>query len=753
MKVFCCAFFVFFVFQAVECLLQQTSASDAEREVTGVQVAGGSATVLDSGITETQPDLVQAVHLESNPADQTSDSQLFEHDDAVGCFEDIIKVENLFLPSFEVESGSLVPGSVPPGVKGRLKAHVPFWEKIGAPPFIIDCIRQGYKIPFYVSPPPAEFSNNRSALEHSEFVHSAILELLSSGRVCQVPKSCLYVINPLSVSVQSCGKRRLILDLRYINHHVFKQKFKFEDWRVGLDYFEKGSYFTKFDLKSGYHHLDIFPEHQPFLGFSWVMSDGEPSFFMFTVLPFGLSSAPYIFTKLLRPLVRHWRSQGIRAVVYLDDGFDVEPTESLSLIHSNILRSDLAAAGFISNDDKSVWVPVQFIVWLGIVWDGIQGNISITESRIDKALSHIDSALQPRALSARSLASIVGKIISMSPVLGNLARIMTRHCQMSVAAAQNWDSVFLLDRYCVVELEFWKNNLRSVNTRSVSDSVTPFVSIYSDASDVACAGHIDGKDICAHRMFTEAERQESSTYRELLAVQFVLSSFSSFLPNSRVKWFTDNQGAARIAQVGSMHFNLHKLAFNIFSLCFKLGIVLDIQWVPRSLNDKADYLSKIIDYDDWELAPEFFQQLDGLWGPHIVDCFASYYNRKVPKYFSRFWNPATSGVDAFFQDWRGENCLLVPPIPILSKVLIFMFKSGASGTLIAPHWPSAPFWPLLVNKFWSFVADYAFFEGALALRLGHNTNSLLGSSSWNGFIIAVKLNFSDGVITSQLDRP
>ena len=66
---------------------------------------------------------------------------------------------------------------------------------------------------------------------------------------------------------------------------------------------------------------------------------------------------------------------------------------------------------------------------------------------------------------------------------------------MSVAAAQDWDSVFLLDRYCVIELEFWKNNLRSVNTRSVSDSVTPFVSIYSDASDVACAGHIDGKDI------------------------------------------------------------------------------------------------------------------------------------------------------------------------------------------------------------------------------------------------------------------
>ena len=143
-------------------------------------------------------------------------------------------------------------------LRGDLKLMLCFWENIGAPPFIIDCIREGYKIPFYVSPLPAEFSNNRSALEHSEFVHSAIFELLPSGRVCQVPKSCLYVINPLSVSVQSCGKRRLILDLRYINHHVFKRKFKFEDWGVGLDYFEKGSYFTKFDLKSRYHHLDFF---------------------------------------------------------------------------------------------------------------------------------------------------------------------------------------------------------------------------------------------------------------------------------------------------------------------------------------------------------------------------------------------------------------------------------------------------------------------------------------------------------------
>ena len=58
----------------------------------------------------------------------------------------------------------------------------------------------------------------------------------------------------------------------------------------------------------------------------------------------------------------------------------------------------------------------------------------------------------------------------------------------------------------------------------------PFISVYSDASDVACGGHVFGKNICAHRMLALEDRAQSSTYRELLAaIQFVLESLSSFL--------------------------------------------------------------------------------------------------------------------------------------------------------------------------------------------------------------------------------
>ena len=39
----------------------------------------------------------------------------------------------------------------------------------------------------------------------------------------------------------------------------------------------------------------------------------------FCVLPFGLATACYLFTKLMCPLVKHWRGQGLRAILYLDD--------------------------------------------------------------------------------------------------------------------------------------------------------------------------------------------------------------------------------------------------------------------------------------------------------------------------------------------------------------------------------------------------------------------------------------------------
>ena len=159
-------------------------------------------------------------------------------------------------------------------------------------------------------------------------------------------------------------------------------------------------------------------DHQTFLGFC-----------VFTVLPFGLSSAPYIFTKLLKPLEKHWRTQGTCIAVFLDDGWAIVEDREACLVKAQSVRRDLYSAGFVINEEKSVWEPTQVLDWLGITWNSLLGTLKILDGRIQRF--NIDRIIEADfKLSARELASFAGQIISTAPAVGNIGRIMTRHCHV-----------------------------------------------------------------------------------------------------------------------------------------------------------------------------------------------------------------------------------------------------------------------------------------------------------------------------------
>ena len=88
---------------------------------------------------------------------------------------------------------------------------------------------------------------------------------------------------------------------------------------------------------------------------------------------------------------------------------------------------------------------------------------------------------------------------------------------------------------------------------------------------------------------------------------------------------------------------------------------------------RRQIISRLIDFDDWQImTPPFFRGLEDLWGPHTVDCFANFYTAKLPKFFSRFWNPGTSGVDFFAQNLEPENCLVVPPLSLVARAVHYL---------------------------------------------------------------------------------
>ena len=90
-----------------------------------------------------------------------------------------------------------------------------------------------------------------------------------------------------------------------------------------------------------------------------------------------------------------------------------------------------------------------------------------------------------------------------------------------------------------------------------------------------------------------------------------------------------------------------------------------------------------------------FQYLEQRWGPHTVDRFANCYNNQLPHFNSRFWNPGTEAVDAFTCDWGEDNNWFWPPVYLIPRIIMHARRCCVVGTLLAPEWPSAPFWPIL----------------------------------------------------------
>ena len=264
----------------------------------------------------------------------------------------------------------------PVQVKGRRKQDIAYWKDIGASKWVLSVIENGYHLPFISLPARRSFRNHLSFVQNQEFVCQELKKLLASGAVVEVRQEDVLVVNPLGVVKNASGKSRLILNLRYVNNHLRSCKFKYEGIPAASELFQKDDWVFTFDYKSGYHHLDIFAGHTTFLGCSFQL-DGKLRYFKFTVLPFGLATRPYEFTKIQKALVKHWRSRGFPIFTYLDDGAGGEHGFAEACSISESVRKDVRSSGFVANKEKSIWMTSQYVELLGFIMDLKAGTFQV----------------------------------------------------------------------------------------------------------------------------------------------------------------------------------------------------------------------------------------------------------------------------------------------------------------------------------------------------------------------------------------
>ena len=104
--------------------------------------------------------------------------------------------------------------------------------------------------------------------------------------------------------------------------------------------------------------------------------------------------------------------------------------------------------------------------------------------------------------------------------------------------------------------------------------------------------------------------------------EYFLKHTQIILPNGQ--FFPD-----RVSSVSEM-------AEKVFNLCKKYDIKLLVDWVPRELNQYADYLSKMVDHDDWQTSGLLFNYLEQQWGPDTIDRFTNSSNTKLRRFNSKF---------------------------------------------------------------------------------------------------------------------
>ena len=419
---------------------------------------------------------------------------------------------------------------------GRLKCNYKYWHATNANSYVLDVVKNGYKLPLYDIPTSVVSKNNASSLANVSFVDNEISKLLKRDlieNVYFVPE----VVNPLTVADGRSGKKRLVLDCRHINMYLHKFKYRYEDANTAMNMFNVGDVGFNFDLTSAYHHIQMFSRHRKYLGFYW-----KSKYYVFKVLPFGLSTAGYICTKVLRHPVQYWRSQGIRIIMYLDDGIAVADNNEHAVQYSKIIREDLEKIGFIVATDKSDWTPKGQIRWLGLNWNFDTGFIHLPSDRLSDIHTKIGVMLcNMHVVNARCLASVIGKIQSAKPAIGEFAWVRTKYCHMCLETRNDWDSMVVVTERARSELLFWRENLDRLNGRPFSESTVYDVQVHSDASGVGYGGFLTNISTAeATGQWSRLEYMQSSTWRELKAVHNVLFALIDKLKKQRVQWCVDN---------------------------------------------------------------------------------------------------------------------------------------------------------------------------------------------------------------------
>ena len=582
---------------------------------------------------------------------------------------------------------------------GATGLHYKQWLKLTSDRFILQAVT-GVCLDFdnlpsqTCRPSPLKFSESEFAI-----IDTQIKDFLQLGIIEKaVPSAQEFVSNVFSRHKKN-GSSRLILNLVKLNPFIQYHHFKMDTIDTVINLMRRGCFMASIDLSNAYYSVPIAEEYIHFLRFVW-----QDELFQFKVLPNGLSSAPRIFQKILKPVYAHLRQLGHIACGYIDDSFIMSDTYINCLNSIRVTHDLFTSLGFFVNFEKSNLIPSKQIEHLGFILNSTDMTVSLTSKKKIILLAKCREVINCKAPSIRVVAELIGILVSSFTGV-EFGHLHYRQLELEKVlalkrVAGDYEKHFFLSERAKAEIQWWIVNVNS-ELRHIEHGKM-LLTLTTDASTegwgAVFESILEGDPQSTGGRWTLEETKAHINKLELKAGMLGLQTFCSSIYNVHVKIYLDNTTAvAYINHMGGSHSEqCNTFAQDIWEFCRQRNLWITAAHLPGHLNVSADAKSRVFDdKTEWKLNTNVFQEIVSTFVVPEIDLFASRLNYQLKPYVAWAPDPEAKYIDAFTLDWSNFMFYAFPPFSILGQVLRKIEYDRAKGILVLPNWQTQAWFPLL----------------------------------------------------------
>ena len=561
-------------------------------------------------------------------------------------------------------------------------------------------IKEGFRVPVSEAPPLTTMPVERPLKEFElDEIQTAVDVLVRKRAVIKLTNPVTtpgFYSQIFTVPKKNSTKRRVVHNLRCLNRNFLCPPPYFRLINVAQlrRLIQPREFMVSLDLADAYLHVPIHPESQHLLRF---ILNGQH--YQWRVLPFGISWAPWLFTRITTPIRVFLQLRGISIPMYLDDLLIHKDNRQLLLRQLQFTQELLTRLGWMINLEKSDLLPVQRLQFIGGLFDTHLSRLFVPPERFHAYQPLLRQALSGKCLPLRHWLQLLGHLTACQYATSR-GRLQLRPIQRflyPLMVKQDMSARIAIPQTLRAHLEWWTVEINVLAGIPIQD-FHPQTELVTDASRMGWGAHMDGSMTAG--VWNQSEKERHINQLEMLAVFRAVRYWSPRLHKKAILISSDNQAvvAAINRQGTTRSAALLNLTFQLFTLIDALGMEVRARHIPGVRNVLADALSRPDrkSSTEWSLHPDVFQAIRQRYDVGVIDLFATHLNHKLPLFVSPIPDPRAWKIDALSLSWEGLVAYAFPP-PVLLHAVVDKIKATQTLrlVLVAPWWPARPWFPQL----------------------------------------------------------